>query len=107
MRLAFITVALSLTGTNKAFFRNENHGGRKGDEAEEGATAAVVMVRTFNFDRLEAWPEASGGLSLDRDTECDGKLTNNNTHTFTLIDLPHIKRKESVPIFATAHLWPC
>lgn len=34
------------------------------DKTEEPDTAGVVMVRTFNFDWLEAWPEAfwTGGL---------------------------------------------
>lgn len=49
----------------KSFFlrgkKSKNQGGRKGDEREEWATAAVVLVRTFNFDWLEAWPEAFGG----------------------------------------------
>lgn len=98
MWLALITAALSLTVTNKVFSWNQKHGGRKGDEEEEWATAAVVMVRTFNFDQPEAWPGAFGGHLLDRGTRCVGKRAN-NTNTFTHIDfVPRIKYKESIYI---------
>lgn len=46
-------------------------------------TAGVVMVSTFNFDRLEAWPEAFGRPLLDRGTQSDRKMTSYNTHTHT------------------------
>ena len=61
-------------------------GGRHGDKTEEWAAAAVVMVRTFNFEWLEAWPEAFGKPLLDHGTESDRRLTNithKHTHTPT------------------------
>lgn len=60
----------------------KTQGGRQGDKTEEWATAAVVMVRTFNFDWLEAWPEAFGRPLLTRGSESDRKRP--ATHTDTL-----------------------
>lgn len=42
--------------------------------------SGVVMVKSFNFDLLEAKPEAFGRPLLDRGTESDRKMTSNNTH---------------------------
>lgn len=59
-------------------------GGRQGDVTEEWDTAAVVMVRTFNFDWLEAWPEEFRRPLLDRGTESDSTDTYTPTHTHTI-----------------------
>ncbi len=82
-------------------------GGHQGNKTEEWTSAAVVMVRTFSFDWLEAWPEAFGRPLLDHSAESDRKLTNTAyTHSCSL---PHITSehtsRDSFPIYALVRLY--